>query len=49
MLLAALLDAGAPLEEVVAGLESMPGVRGEWGLETRRVVRSDGRIAALKV
>jgi len=50
MLLAALLDAGAPFAQVEAGLKTMRGgVQGEWGLRTERVLRSEGCISALKV
>lgn len=49
MLLAALLDAGAPLEELRRGLDSIKGVAGEWGLEVRRVLKSEGLISACKV
>ncbi|CEG50179.1 Uncharacterised protein family UPF0272 [Plasmopara halstedii] len=36
MLLGALIDAGAPVEEIKRGLESLHGIKGEWGLSASR-------------
>ncbi|CAM9381836.1 unnamed protein product [Heterosigma akashiwo] len=49
MLLASLIDAGAPLDKLKQGLESIRGIQGEWELVTTRVSRSEGHIAALHV
>ncbi|KAF1330664.1 hypothetical protein FI667_g4877, partial [Globisporangium splendens] len=49
MLLGALIDAGAPLETIVQGLNSLRGIQGEWGLRTSKVWKGPGRIAGTKV
>ncbi|OQR99015.1 hypothetical protein ACHHYP_07496 [Achlya hypogyna] len=49
MILAALIDAGAPLPLIEAGLETILEISGEWGLSTERVWKGSGRIAATKV
>lgn len=49
MLLAALLDAGAPLEELLAGLRTISPISGEWNVELHRVTRGLGSIAAAHV
>ncbi|TFJ87841.1 hypothetical protein NSK_001188 [Nannochloropsis salina CCMP1776] len=46
MLLGALIDAGASREKLVDGLRSIHALAEEWELETEKVVRSKGRIAA---
>ncbi|TDH68699.1 hypothetical protein CCR75_004590 [Bremia lactucae] len=49
MLLGALIDAGAPLEEITRGLESLQGIEGEWKLHIRQVWKGPGSIAGTKV
>ena len=48
MALAALVDAGAPLEDIVRGLESLEPVSGQWSLRVARVEKGKGRVSALK-
>ncbi|KAG6965233.1 hypothetical protein JG687_00005536 [Phytophthora cactorum] len=48
MLLGALIDAGAPLDEIKRGLESLHGIKGEWELTTNRVWKGPGSIAGTK-
>ncbi|KAK1947077.1 Pyridinium-3 [Phytophthora citrophthora] len=48
MLLGALIDAGAPLEEVKRGLESLKGIKGEWELSTTKAWKGPGSIAGTK-
>eukprot|EP00611_Tribonema_gayanum_P008254 TRINITY_DN17746_c0_g1_i1.p1 TRINITY_DN17746_c0_g1~~TRINITY_DN17746_c0_g1_i1.p1 ORF type:complete len:583 (-),score=182.91 TRINITY_DN17746_c0_g1_i1:453-2114(-) len=49
MLLAALIDAGAPLDQLLEGLQSIKGIEDEWGLEVKRVHKGSGSIAAAHV
>ncbi|GAB5030272.1 rrna methyltransferase [Nannochloropsis oceanica] len=46
MLLGALLDAGAPRDQLVAGLKTILPLAEEWNLDVQNVVRSKGHIAA---
>ncbi|KAG3111651.1 hypothetical protein PI124_g3347 [Phytophthora idaei] len=48
MLLGALIDAGAPLDKIKRGLESLHGIKGEWELTTNRVWKGPGSIAGTK-
>ncbi|CAI5702807.1 unnamed protein product [Peronospora effusa] len=48
MLLGALIDAGAPLDEIKCGLESLHGIKGEWQLSTTKVWKGPGSIAGTK-
>ncbi|ETW08503.1 hypothetical protein H310_01068 [Aphanomyces invadans] len=49
MILASLIDAGAPLDAIKAGLLTIPAIRGEWDILTERVWRGTGLIAATKI
>jgi uncharacterized protein (DUF111 family) len=46
MLLAALIDAGAPLAEILGMLKTIEPIKGEWDIQSTKVLRSTGRIAA---
>eukprot|EP00644_Phytophthora_capsici_P005189 jgi/Phyca11/12763/fgenesh1_pg.PHYCAscaffold_1_\ len=48
MLLGALIDAGAPLDEIKRGLESLNGIKGEWELSTTKAWKGPGSIAGTK-
>ncbi|CAI5711655.1 unnamed protein product [Peronospora farinosa] len=48
MLLGALIDAGAPLDEIKRGLESLHGIKGEWQLSITKVWKGPGSIAGTK-
>lgn len=48
MALAALVDAGAPAKDIIAGLNTLGGINGEWSLRFQRVEKGNGRISALK-
>lgn len=45
----ALVDAGASLEKIAAGLETIEPLRGEWKLEQRKVWKGTGLICGTKV
>ena len=46
MALGALIDAGCSVEAIVAGLESIAPLKGEWKLEAKRVHKGSGMISA---
>lgn len=49
MLLGALIDAGASIEEIKRQLSTLPGIQGEWDLHISRLHKGPGRIAGSKV
>ncbi|CAM9495464.1 unnamed protein product [Ectocarpus fasciculatus] len=49
MLLAALIDAGAPLEAIREGLGTIVPIKGEWDINVHRVTKGMGSIAAAQV
>ena len=49
MALGALIDAGLSLDALIAGLESIAPLKGEWKLEAKRVHKGSGLISATKV
>ncbi|CBN76649.1 conserved unknown protein [Ectocarpus siliculosus] len=49
MLLAALIDAGAPLEAIREGLGTIAPIKGEWDINLHRVTKGMGSIAAAHV
>ncbi|CAM9752036.1 unnamed protein product [Scytosiphon promiscuus] len=49
MLLAALIDAGAPLDTIVEGLGTIPSIQGDWDIDLHRVTKGRGSISAAHV
>ncbi|KAF0695930.1 Aste57867_13278 [Aphanomyces stellatus] len=49
MILGSLIDAGASLDAIKAGLQTIEAIRGEWDISTERVWKGKGLIAATKL